>query len=232
MQWTTEKIRKFAQMKAEGYSLGEIADELGCTYAAAATQSRDIKRAQKKAEAAKVAETEVTEVTEPAAPVDTPTEPAAPVEAPTETVDTPTETVDTPTETPAAEKTVSRADILDRAKAIVTGEREKQYGKPEDNFAAVAQMWEVYLREQCVGEGADVRIAPEDVAMMMVLLKVGRLMTGDYLADNYVDICGYVACAGEIARKGAAASVQTAGDAENENMSKCSGEKNGAQRAE
>ena len=49
MQWTTEKIRKFAEMKAEGYTLGEIADELGCTYAAAATQSRDIKRAQKKA---------------------------------------------------------------------------------------------------------------------------------------------------------------------------------------
>lgn len=220
MQWTTEKIRKFAQMKAEGYSLGEIADELGCTYAAAATQSRDIRRAQKKVEAAKV-----TEVTEPAAPVEAPTET---VDTP---IDTPTETVDTPTETPAAEKTVSRADILDRAKAIVTGEREKQYGKPEDNFAAVAQMWEVYLREQCVGEGADVRIAPEDVAMMMVLLKVGRLMTGDYLADNYVDICGYVACAGEIARKGAAASVQAAGDAENENMSKCSGEKNGAQSA-
>ena len=220
MQWTTEKIRKFAEMKAEGYTLGEIADELGCTYAAAATQSRDIRRAQKKVEAAKA-----TEVTEPAAPVDTPTET---VDTP---IDTPTEPVDTPTETPAAEKTVSRADILDRAKAIVTGEREKQYGKPEDNFAAVAQMWEVYLRSQCVGEGADVRIAPEDVAMMMVLLKVGRLMTGDYLADNYVDICGYVACAGEIARKGAAASVQAAGDAENGNMSKCSGEKNGAQSA-
>lgn len=224
MQWTTEKIRKFAEMKAEGYSLGEIADELGCTYAAAATQSRDIRRAQKKVEAAKV--TEVTEVTEPAAPVDTPTEI---VDTPT---DTPTETIDTPTETPDPEKTVSRADILDRAKAIVTGEREKQYGKPEDNFAAVAKMWEVYLRGQCVGEGADVRVAPEDVAMMMVLLKVGRLMTGDYLADNYVDICGYVACAGEIAGKGTATSVQAAGDTENENMSICSGEKNGAQRAE
>lgn len=240
MQWTTEKIRKFAEMKAEGYSLSEIADELGCTYTAAQTQGRNIKRAQKKAEAAKVTEvTEVTEVMEPAAPVeaptetvDTPTETEAPIDTPTEIADTPTETIDTPTETPAAEKAVSRADILDSAKAIVTGEREKQYGKPEDNFAAVAQMWEVYLSSQCVGEGADVRIAPEDVAMMMVLLKVGRLMTGDYLADNYVDICGYVACAGEIAGKGATASVQTAGDAENENMSKCSGEKNGAQRAE
>ena len=225
MQWTTEKIRKFAEMKAEGYTLGEIADELGCTYAAAATQSRDIKRAQKKAEAANTAVTEVTEVAEPAAPVDTPTEI---VDTPT---DTPTETIDTPTETPDPEKTVSRADILDRAKAIVTGEREKQYGKPEDNFAAVAKMWEVYLRGQCVGEGADVRVAPEDVAMMMVLLKVGRLMTGDYLADNYVDICGYVACAGEIAGKGATASAQAAGDAENEETSKCSDKINDAQRA-
>ena len=220
MHWTAEKIRKFAEMKAEGYSLGEIADELGCTYAAAATQSRDIKRAQKKVEAAKVPE--VTEVTEP----------AAPVEAPTETVEAPTETVEAPTETAAAEKAVNRADILDRAKAIVTGEREKQYGKPEDNFAAVAKMWEVYLRGQCVGEGADVCVAPEDVAMMMVLLKVGRLMTGDYLADNYVDICGYVACAGEIAGKGTTASVQTAGDAENEEASKHSDKINGAQRTE
>ena len=235
MQWTTEKIRKFAQMKAEGYSLTEIADELGCTYTAAQTQGRNIKRAQKKAEAAKVAETAapVDTPTGTEAPIDTPTETIdTPIDTPTETVDTPTETVDTPTETPAAEKTVSRADILDTAKAIVTGEREKQYGKPEDNFAAVAQMWEVYLSSQCVGEGADVRIAPEDVAMMMVLLKVGRLMTGDYLADNYVDICGYVACAGEIAGKGVTASVQAAGDAESEETSKRSGKKNDAQRAE
>ncbi len=224
MQWTTEKIRKFAEMKAEGYSLTEIADELGCTYTAAQTQGRNIKRAQKKAEAAKV--TEVTEVTETAAPVEAPTKT---VDTPT---DTPTKTADTPTETPAAEKAVSRADILDRAKAIVTGEREKQYGKPEDNFAAVAQMWEVYLRSQCVGEGADVCIAPEDVAMMMVLLKVGRLMTGDYLADNYVDICGYVACAGEIAGKGTTASLQAAGDTENGEAGKQSDEINDAQRAE
>lgn len=229
MQWTTEKIRKFAQMKAEGYTLAEIADELGCTYTAAQTQGRNIKRAQKKAEAAKTAVTEVTEVTEPAAPVEAPTET---VDTPTETIDTPTETADTPTETPAAEKTITRADILDTAKAIVTGEREKQYGKPEDNFAAVAQMWEVYLRSQCVGEGADVCVAPEDVAMMMVLLKVGRLMTGDYLADNYVDICGYVACAGEIAGKGTTTSVQTAGDAENGEAGKQSGGNNDAQRAE
>ena len=131
--------------------------------------------------------------------------------------------VETPTDHIAeAGKKVSRADILDRAKAIVTGEREKQYGKPEDNFAIIAELWGAYT---------GYKFSPVDVAMMMALLKVGRLMTGDYLADNYVDICGYVACAGEIAGKGTTTSVQAAGDAENDGMSKHSDEKNGAQSA-
>ena len=201
MIWTTEKLNTFFAMKDQGYTLKEIAAELGCTYAAAQSKSHEIKKQKKESTKMENSEKNVG------------------------TVETPTDHI------AEAGKTVSRADILDRAKAIVTGEREKQYGKPEDNFAAVAQMWEVYLREQCVGEGADVRVAPEDVAMMMVLLKVGRLMTGDYLADNYVDICGYVACAGEIAGKGATASAQAAGDAENEETSKCSDKINDAQRA-
>lgn len=133
------------------------------------------------------------------------------------------ETVETPTDHIAeAGKKVSRTDILDRAKAIVTGEREKQYGKPEDNFAIIAELWGAYT---------GYKFSPVDIAMMMALLKVARIKTGDYLADNYVDICGYVACAGEIAGKGATTCVQTAGDAENENMSKYSGEINDAQRA-
>lgn len=211
MKWTTEKLNTFFAMKDQGYSLAEIAAELGCTYYAAQTQSKNMKRTKKKAEVAKVTETvaKVTEVTEV-------TEPAAPVEAPTETVDT-------PIVSPAAEKTVSRADILDRAKAIVTGDREQQYGKPEDNFAIIAELWGTYT---------GYKFSPVDVTMMMVLLKVARIKTGDYLTDNYVDICGYVACAGEIAGKGTVASVQTAGDAESEETSKYSDKTNGAQRAE
>ena len=131
--------------------------------------------------------------------------------------------VETPTDHIAeAGKKVSRADILDRAKAIVTGEREKQYGKPEDNFAIIAELWGAYT---------GYKFSPVDVAMMMALLKVARIKTGVGTVDSFVDLAGYAACAGEIAGRNATASVQTAGDAENENMSKCSGEKNDAQRA-
>ena len=114
------------------------------------------------------------------APTDTPTEPVAPT--------------DTPTDAPT-----TRATILDAAKKIVTGDREKQYGKPEDNFAVIARFWEVYLSERCVGGGAEVTLNPDDVAMLMALMKVARIMTGTFKGDSYIDACGYLACAAEIA---------------------------------
>lgn len=94
-----------------------------------------------------------------------------------------------------------RAQILDEAKHIVTGERESQYGRPEDNFRTIAELWEVYLQKRCVAGGFYVEILPEDVAIMMALLKVARIATGAGKVDNYVDLAGYAACAGEIRMK-------------------------------
>jgi hypothetical protein len=37
--------------------------------------------------------------------------------------------------------------------------------------------------------------------MMLALLKIGRIATGHTKADNYIDLAGYAACAGEIAMK-------------------------------
>jgi hypothetical protein len=34
---------------------------------------------------------------------------------------------------------------------------------------------------------------------MMALLKIGRIASGQAKADNYIDLAGYAACAGEIA---------------------------------
>ena len=42
----------------------------------------------------------------------------------------------------------------------------------------------------------------EDVAIMMCLLKIARIATGEPKADNYIDLAGYSACAGEIATRG------------------------------
>lgn len=84
---------------------------------------------------------------------------------------------------------MNRNDILKTAELIVNGEREGQYGAPEDSFNNIARLWGIYL-------GCDLK--PSDVANLMVLMKVARNMNGVYKADNWVDMAGYSALGGEL----------------------------------
>lgn len=93
---------------------------------------------------------------------------------------------------------MKRTEILDAAQNIVNGERDQQYGTPEDSFEVIAELWQSYIRASCVKVGSVVRILPEDVAAMMALLKNARISTGQSKADNWVDLAGYAACGGEI----------------------------------
>ncbi len=68
-------------------------------------------------------------------------------------------------------------------KAIeVTKERSAKYGHPAEVHGVVASLWTGYL---------GVLITPKDIALMMVLFKMGREMTrrGE---DNLVDMHGYL----------------------------------------
>lgn len=94
----------------------------------------------------------------------------------------------------------TRESILDAAKQCVCTDREGQYGSPEDNFTLIAKMWSEYLRATGLGDGDDSRdlISAEDVAVMMCLLKIARIATGEPKADSWIDLAGYAACGGEI----------------------------------
>ena len=96
---------------------------------------------------------------------------------------------------------MNRADILETAKEIVTSDRNKQYGEPEDNFDTIASLWNAYL----VGKHSDgAVITAKDVSLMMVLFKVGRILTLTAVKeDSYIDAAGYIACGYECAQKGA-----------------------------
>src|SRR5690625_1340324 len=96
---------------------------------------------------------------------------------------------------------MTREEILEQAHKCVCGDRDEQYGSPEDSFRMIAKLWEPYLQERCVSAGADVSIMPEDVAAMMVLFKMAGVATGSYSADSWVDAAGYAACGGEIGGK-------------------------------
>ena len=85
---------------------------------------------------------------------------------------------------------ITRKTILAEAERCVCTDREQQYGAPEDNFARIADLWNAY--KPC-------GFTAHDVGIMLALLKIGRIVTGKFKDDSYVDACGYLACAGEIA---------------------------------
>lgn len=93
----------------------------------------------------------------------------------------------------------TRAEILEAAGKCITGGRDEEYGEPEDSFDLIARLWEPYIRAACVSPSADVEIRPQDVAILMALLKIARAAVNDK-PDNFVDLAGYAACAGEAAQ--------------------------------
>ena len=97
---------------------------------------------------------------------------------------------------------MTRKEILDSAAKCVLGEREQDYGSPEDNFRTIAALWEVYLRRSAVAPGVELAVFPEDVAAMLALLKIARIASGNIKADNWIDLAGYAACGGELETEG------------------------------
>lgn len=86
---------------------------------------------------------------------------------------------------------MKRAEILNAARDCVCDTREQDYGPPESSFTIIGKLWTAYM---------GIAFTPKDVAMMMTLFKVARIKNGDKV-DNFVDLAGYAAIAGEIASK-------------------------------
>ena len=83
-----------------------------------------------------------------------------------------------------------RVQALREAATIIAGDRDVQYGGPEENFTRIAKIWSVII-------GVD--ITPEDVAMMMVGLKVARYASkSGFQPDTWIDIAGYAGCGYEV----------------------------------
>jgi hypothetical protein len=89
---------------------------------------------------------------------------------------------------------VGREEILQAAMEAVT-KRNLTYGEPEDSFSAIAELWLAWLK---IRKTQDLGVV--DVAIMMMLMKIGRLAgNGGNHIDTWIDIAGYAACAGELA---------------------------------
>ena len=81
-------------------------------------------------------------------------------------------------------------DVCRQAAKLLGGNRARDYGDPRDLHGKIAALWSSYLGHA---------ITAHDVALMMVLLKVGRAKAGRFNLDNYVDAAGYASIAGGLA---------------------------------
>ena len=89
-----------------------------------------------------------------------------------------------------------RAQFLKEVEKLVCADRNVTHGDAEDNFRVIAQLWNVYIHNS-KGE----ELNNKDIAIMMCLFKVSRLMSNVDNIDNWLDLAGYAACGGGIVKK-------------------------------
>lgn len=82
-----------------------------------------------------------------------------------------------------------RTRVLAAAMDLVNGQRESDYGTPQESFTRIADMWTAYLGYKVTGR---------DVCIMMGLLKAGRLSNGHH-QDSAIDASAYFALSAEVA---------------------------------
>lgn len=75
--------------------------------------------------------------------------------------------------------------ILKRADALINGQRANDYGQVTENFTRIAKIW---------SEIAGVALSTEQVALMMIGMKMARLIDNTSHEDSWLDIAGYVGC--------------------------------------
>lgn len=108
----------------------------------------------------------------------------------------------------------ARGELLAEATALVDGDRNAQYGDPNQDFRRTGILWSTYLygvfERKMAERGLEIdaavaRVMEElvdswDVGWMQILLKSSRSTVSPGKRDHYADAAGYSACAWDCAR--------------------------------
>ena len=82
-----------------------------------------------------------------------------------------------------------RKALLNQVEQAVCVDRQVTHGRPENNFADIALMWQIYK---------GTIFTAQDVAAMMALVKIARVKWNPNHQDNWIDIAGYAICGGSL----------------------------------
>jgi hypothetical protein len=90
---------------------------------------------------------------------------------------------------------MNKEEILMKAADLVSNSRQDSHGDTLKNHEQIAEFWNIYLDNKLKPMAS---ITPDEVAMMLGLLKVSRSQVGKHNIDDYVDGAAYIAIAGEL----------------------------------
>ena len=95
---------------------------------------------------------------------------------------------------------ISKEEILAKANELISKDRNETHGDAFKNHAEIAEFWNIFLDNKLRPMAS---ITAQDVAVMMILLKISRSTQGEkFNIDNFIDMVGYAAIAGEIGDNG------------------------------
>jgi hypothetical protein len=92
-----------------------------------------------------------------------------------------------------------RATLLQDAERVITQDRNKNYGEPDEDFRRIAQIASGMGFRMDTGGGELRELQGADVSLFMIALKVSRLVWSPEHRDSWMDIAGYAACGFETA---------------------------------
>lgn len=86
---------------------------------------------------------------------------------------------------------IRRAHIVNTALSLINGDRQGTYGDAAEDFTRTGRMWAAILGLP--------EVKPEQVALCMTAVKLGRLCHSPAHLDSWIDAVGYLALGGDIA---------------------------------
>jgi len=100
------------------------------------------------------------------------------------------------TQQPVVDETEQYENLLKESDALIHGARNSDYGHPLDDFSDTADYWTTWCHARDLLQEPK-SFTPEDVAMMMVLLKISR-EGRRHKQDNLIDGPGYFGTLGMV----------------------------------
>lgn len=96
----------------------------------------------------------------------------------------------------AAERVWPRKALLDEATALVTGDRNAQYGDPLQDFKRSAAILNAMGYQNTLNGGTR-QLTGHDIALIVAAIKMSRIAWAPWKRDSWVDLAGYAACGWE-----------------------------------